>query len=51
MPVPAIPGIEQVLLPFQAMRVTWPAWLGGLVAGGLVGGAVLLARRARQPRT
>lgn len=51
MPVPTVPGLQQVLVPFQAMRVTWPAWLGGLVGGALVGGAVLLARRARQPRT
>ncbi|GAB4069567.1 hypothetical protein GCM10028777_31930 [Angustibacter speluncae] len=51
MRVPTGPGLDQLLVPFQAMRVTWPAWVGGLVAGALAGGGVLLARRARNPRT
>lgn len=51
MPTPRVPGLDQLLTPFQAMRVTWPAWIGGIVVGALVGGGVLAARRgARRSR-
>jgi hypothetical protein len=46
MPGPTPPRLDDVLLPFQAMRVTWPAWVGGLLVGAAVGAGVLAVRRA-----
>jgi hypothetical protein len=48
LPTPALPPLESVLLPFRAMRVTWPAWAGGLLVGAAVGAGVLAARRTRR---
>ncbi len=51
LPTPDPPRLESVLLPFRAMRVTWPAWAGGLLVGAAVGAGVLAARRTRRAPT